>query len=83
VALKGSEELSESAKRGRELFFSDRAACTACHAGANFTDEKFHNIGVGMDAAEPDLGRYAVTHNEVDKGAFKTPTLRNVVLSPP
>jgi cytochrome c peroxidase len=75
--------ISESAKRGRELFFSDRGGCTACHAGANFTDEQYHNLGVGMDAAEPDLGRFVVTKNEKDRGAFKTPTVRNVALTAP
>jgi len=49
-----------------------------CHAGFNFTDEGYRNIGVGMDMAEPDLGRYTVTKNEADEGAFKTPTLRDV-----
>ncbi len=83
TALKGSSSMSESAKRGRDLFFSDRVGCTACHAGANFTDELYHNLGVGMDAEKPDLGRYEVTKKEEDKGAFKTPTLRNVVLSAP
>lgn len=83
VALAGSRNLSDSAKRGRELFFSDRVGCTACHAGANFTDEKYHNLGVGMDAENPDLGRYVVTNDEKDKGAFKTPTIRNVVYSAP
>ena len=83
TSLDGSRGLSDSAKRGRNLFFSDRVGCTACHAGANFSDEKYHNLGVGMDADEPDLGRYAVTEKEEDKGAFKTPTLRNVVFSPP
>jgi cytochrome c peroxidase len=83
--LKDSNEhpMSESARRGRELFFSDRVGCTACHAGANFTDEKYHNLGVGMDAAEPDLGRYVVTKDDKDRGAFKTPTCRNVALSAP
>ena len=75
--------MSESARRGRELFFSDKASCTACHTGANFTDEKYHNLGVGMDKPNPDLGRYNVTKQEKDKGAFKTPTLRNVALSAP
>ncbi len=83
IALAGSQNLSDSAKRGRELFFADRVGCTACHAGANFTDEKYHNLGVGMEAAEPDLGRFAVTNVDADKGAFKTPTIRNVVYSPP
>ncbi len=57
---KASEDhpISESAIRGGKLFFSDKAGCTACHLGANFTDEKYHNLGVGMDAKEPDLGRF-------------------------
>ncbi len=83
VALAGSENMTESAKRGRELFFSDRVGCTACHAGANFTDEKYHNLGVGMEVGEPDLGRFKFTNDEKDKGAFKTPTVRNIVHSPP
>jgi len=75
--------ISESAKRGRELFFSTKSNCSACHVGVNFTDELYHNLGVGMDAAEPDLGRFAQTKVEKDKGAFKTPTLRNIELNGP
>jgi len=85
VQLKKSSDehpISESAKRGGELFFN-KANCTACHVGANFTDEKYHNLGVGMDSAEPDLGRYEITKDEKDKGAFKTPTVRNVTLTAP
>jgi cytochrome c peroxidase len=74
--------VSESAQRGGELFFG-KASCTACHVGANFTDELYHNLGVGMDAADPDLGRFAITKNEKEKGAFKTPTIRNVELTAP
>jgi cytochrome c peroxidase len=73
----------DSAKRGRDLFFSERVGCTACHVGANLTDEQYHNIGVGMDAPEPDLGRYEITHDEKDRGRFKTPTVRNVTLTAP
>lgn len=83
AALKGSEGMSESAKRGREIFFTEKGNCTACHAGANFTDELYHNIGVGMDAEEPDLGRYEVTKEDKDRGAFKTPTIRNIVQTAP
>jgi cytochrome c peroxidase len=75
--------ISESAVRGGELFFSEKAGCTACHVGANFTDEKYHNLGVGMDAEKPDLGRYEITKVEKEKGAFKTPTVRNVAMSAP
>ena len=75
--------MSESAQRGMALFFSKEVGCSNCHVGANLTDEKYHNLGIGMDAAKPDLGRYEVTKDEKDKGAFKTPTIRNVALSAP
>jgi cytochrome c peroxidase len=75
--------MSESALRGQDLFFSKRVGCTACHVGANFADEQYHNLGVGMLAKEPDLGRFTETKVEKDKGAFKTPTTRNVALSAP
>ncbi|PAY19239.1 cytochrome-c peroxidase [Rhodopirellula sp. SM50] len=74
--------MSESAKRGMKLF-AGKANCATCHAGANFTDEQYHNLGVGMESDEPDLGRYEITKEEKDKGAFKTPTLRNIALSAP
>ncbi len=74
--------MSESAIRGMELSFG-KANCTVCHAGANFSDEQYHNLGVGMDAEVPDLGRYEITKEEKARGAFKTPTLRNVASSPP
>ena len=75
--------MSEGALRGQELFFSERVNCAACHVGANLADEKYHNLGVGMDAVEPDVGRYAVTDDEKDWGAFKTPTIRNVAHTSP
>lgn len=77
--------LSPAAQRGLGLFEgrSHGQGCVACHAGFNFTDEGYHNIGVGMDRENPDLGRYTVTNKEADKGAFKTPTLRNVARRPP
>ncbi len=77
--------MSASAIRGRDLFFSERVACTACHVGANLADEKYHNLGVGFGDGidKPDLGRFEVSKDEKDKGAFKTPTIRNVALSAP
>lgn len=74
--------LSPAAQRGLALF-EGSARCVRCHTGFNFTDEGYHNIGVGMDRENPDLGRYTVTKNEADKGAFKTPTLRDVAKRPP
>lgn len=91
VAAKAASEahpISKSALRGKELFFSEKANCAACHAGANFTDELYHNLGVGMEnwdkeGADVDWGRYVVTKDEKDKGAFKTPTVRNAALTGP
>jgi cytochrome c peroxidase len=74
--------MSESAQRGRDLFFG-KANCTACHVGANLADEKYHNLGIGMDKDKPDVGRFAVTKDPKDTGAFKTPTVRNVALTAP
>ncbi len=82
-AISDRHPMSEAAKRGRTLFFSSKSNCSACHFGVNFTDEKFHNLGIGMDAKKPDLGRYEQTKEEVDKGAFKTPTVRNVSMTAP
>jgi cytochrome c peroxidase len=75
--------MSESAKRGREIYFTEKGGCSACHVGANLADERYHNLGVGMDQASPDLGRFVVTKDDKDRGAFKTPTVRNVELTAP
>ncbi len=86
TALKAASDahpMSDAAKRGRTLFFNTKSNCSACHVGANFSDELYHNIGVGMEAKEPDLGRFSQTKVDKDKGAFKTPTLRNIALSGP
>lgn len=74
--------LSDSAKRGLKLF-EGKAKCSLCHAGFNLSDGIFHNLGVGMSAAEPDLGRFKVTGQPADKGAFKTPTLRDISKTAP
>ncbi|MBI4971670.1 MAG: c-type cytochrome [Candidatus Omnitrophica bacterium] len=77
VYNKDDSALSESAKRGLNLF-EGKANCTKCHVGFNLSDGIFHNIGVGMKAEDPDLGRFKVTNEEKDKGAFKTPILRDL-----
>ena len=82
--VRGDESaVSESAKRGYELFVG-KANCQACHSGWSFSDGGFHNIGLATEAGkEPDVGRYAVRKLPSMKGAFKTPTLRDVALSAP
>ncbi len=63
--------------RGMDIFFN-KVACDSCHLGFNFTDGSYENIGIGMDRENPDLGRFVVSGKEDDKGAFKTPTLRDI-----
>jgi cytochrome c peroxidase len=77
------QPMSESAQRGRDIFFTEKGNCTACHVGANLADEKYHNLGIGMDRENPDLGRFVITKDPKDTGAFKTPTIRNVALTAP
>ena len=74
--------LSAAAARGYKLFFN-RGHCSACHAGPSFTDGAFHNIGVGMDDEKPDVGREAISSLLGDRGAFKTPTLREIARTAP
>jgi cytochrome c peroxidase len=73
--------VGEDVKRGFEVF--KNAKCTNCHDGALVTDQQYHNVGIGMDQPEPDVGRFKVTNKPEDTGAFKTPTLRDVAKSAP
>jgi cytochrome c peroxidase len=84
-----AKAMSEAALRGLEVFTrADKANCAACHTigrdYALFTDNQFHNIGVGVENQQPtDLGRFAVSRQERDRGSFRTPSLRNVALTAP
>jgi cytochrome c peroxidase len=71
--------ISPSAQRGFDLFVG-KASCDVCHSGPNFADDGFHNIGLKENTDE---GRYAKTPVRVSKGAFKTPTLRDIALTAP
>jgi cytochrome c peroxidase len=74
--------MSAAAIRGLRVF-NGKAQCRTCHKGPIFSDQSFHNLGVGMDRPNPDVGREAVTKDPRDRGKFKTPTLRNVALTWP
>ena len=76
--------LSDAARRGMELFLDKRKSkCVVCHEPPTFTAMFYHNLGVGMDQEQPDLGRYEVTRLESNKGKFKVPTVRDVKLTAP
>ncbi len=82
--LKGDKRaMSEEAVRGMALF-KGKARCILCHNGPNFTDNQFHNLGVPqVGPLKEDLGRYNVTRQDRDRGAFKTPTLRSIAETAP
>ncbi|MBE3076009.1 MAG: cytochrome-c peroxidase [Actinobacteria bacterium] len=82
--VRGEDDaLTPIEKQGLEIF-NGKGHCTACHWGPNFSDGRFHNIGVAeKDPRNPDQGRYVVTKNPRDMGAFKTPTVRDAALRAP
>jgi cytochrome c peroxidase len=75
--------LTSLEKSGLDLF-RGRGRCTVCHVGPSFTDEQFHNTGVAWRNGQfSDQGRYLVTGLDRDRGAFKTPTLREIARTAP
>ena len=83
---KGDESaVSAEVKQGDALFFG-KAGCAQCHLGESFTDSAFHNIGIGWNPKTKkfaDEGRFVVSKAGADRGAFKTPTLRDVAKHAP
>ncbi len=84
VFVKGNKEaLSDDEVMGLHLFRT-KARCINCHNGALFSDNQFHNDGQTLwGTANEDLGRYNVTKDKKDIGAFKTPSLREVGITGP
>lgn len=72
--------LTEAAKRGRELFFSDATQCATCHSGPTFSDSqpgrvsefRLHDVGTGKD--DP---------SELMPPKYDTPTLLGIYRSAP
>lgn len=84
--VKGDAQAMTSAQvRGFAVFVDEnKGNCAVCHAGANFTDNGFHNIGLkSFSDAEPDLGRFGQKPIRLMRGAFKTPTLRELARTAP
>ena len=94
-----SAAISASARRGEELFFSEKTECFHCHGGFNFTgtvnyvgkgfvEIEFHNTALyNIDGQgkypAPNTGVESVTHEEEDMGKFKAPSLRNIAVTAP
>jgi cytochrome c peroxidase len=85
--------LTGAALRGKEIFDNpNKGNCKKCHTYTKtdgyFSDNQFHNVGIGFDkkltkGENYDLGRYDVTKKKEDKGRFRTPTLRNIAETAP
>lgn len=85
--------LNAAALRGKEVFDNpNKGNCKKCHTYTKtdgyFSDNQFHNVGIGYDkklekGEKYDLGRYEVTKEKEDKGRFRTPTLRNIAETAP
>lgn len=88
-AMRGQEKLTVEEQRGFELFSTEYdprrgqygADCFHCHGGTLFQSQTFGNNG--LDTEFSDVGRYAVTHREADRGKFAVPSLRNIALTAP
>jgi len=82
----GETQLNEAEIRGYQLY---RNHCASCHTEGLFTDTEYHNNG--LDETYPDpfhleglyQGRYRISLDEKDRGAYKTASLRNVMLTAP
>ena len=75
--------ITELEEKGLRVF-QGKGRCSACHIGPNFTDERFHNTGVAWQDGELlDPGRFAITGDESERGAFKAPSLREIARTAP
>ena len=75
--------LNDQQVRGFALF-AGKAGCVACHSSPNFTDNGFHSVGLKSSLEhDADVGRYKQLALVSMKGAFKTPTLRDVEFTAP
>ena len=90
--LAGTETLTASEERGRQLFFGEYnpffpetsgADCAHCHSGNNFENDLYMNNGLDSDADMDDEGYQAVTGNAEDRAKFKVTSLRNIAITQP
>lgn len=89
--LRGEATLTDAELRGKELFFSEYnpatnekgGECFHCHAGHNFTNDKFMNNGLDAAPDVTDPGRQNVSGNAADRAKFKVPSLRNIEFTSP
>jgi len=86
--LDGDNDALEAAAKRGATHFLQAGSCATCHSGSLLTDQQHHNIGIpqigpGMSSTGLDLGRVLETGLTEDEFAFRTPQLRNVILTGP
>lgn len=81
--LSYTENLTAQEMNGMMIYLTEVGDCFHCHGIPLLTDNNFHNIGLDSVYAGSDQGRYRVTADPADLGAFKAPTLRNIALTAP
>ena len=79
--LAGEIEFTPEEEQDFLLFHTEQADCFHCHVAPLYTDNQFHNNGLDLDP--PDPGLAARTEGRLDRGKFKTPTLRNIEYTAP
>lgn len=81
VKTKDSNLFSNNEKQGLSLFFG-KGKCNTCHTAPLFTNHLHYNLGL-EDSVKGRIGKQGATHNPLDRGRFKTPTLRNIEITHP
>ena len=81
--LSYTETLTSEELNGMSIFLSETGDCFHCHGIPLMSDNNFHNIGLEDEFIDADQGRFLITGDPADLGAFKAPTLRNIALTGP
>ena len=81
--LRGDTEAMTRSQRTGQWIFESKGGCWQCHTPPLFTDDSFHNTGVGVRDGRAEPGRQAHTKDADDTGRWKTPTLRGLRLTAP
>lgn len=81
--LAGDPAAMTPLQRHGQWVFESKGGCWKCHTPPLFTDEDFHNTGVGVKDGKAEPGHAHVTKDPADTGRWKTPTLRGLRLTAP
>lgn len=81
--LRGEAQLTPSELNGFVIFNTEKGDCFHCHGTILFTTNQFYNNAKDNIFTDPGGDRYSVTHNPVDVGAYRAPTLRNIAVTGP